>query len=35
LIWSPLWLSKFTMGPFEWLWRRLSYGRDLPLRRTA
>lgn len=35
LIWSPLWLSKFTMGPFEWLWRRLSYGRDLPLRRMA
>ena len=35
LIWSPLWLSRFTMGPFEWLWRRLSYGRDLPLRRTA
>jgi len=35
LIWSPLWLSKFTMGPFEWLWRRLSYGRGLPLRRTA
>lgn len=35
LIWSPLWLSKFTMGPLEWLWRRLSYGRGLPLRRTA
>lgn len=25
LIWSPLWLSRFEMGPFEWLWRRLSY----------
>lgn len=35
LIWSPLWLSKFAMGPFEWLWRRLSYGRDLPLRRAS
>jgi uncharacterized protein len=33
LIWSPLWLARFRMGPFEWLWRRLSYGRDLPLRR--
>ena len=33
LIWSPLWLSMFRMGPLEWLWRRLSYGRDLPLRR--
>lgn len=35
LIWSPLWLSRFRMGPLEWLWRRLSYGRDLPLRREA
>lgn len=35
LIWSPMWLSRFTMGPFEWLWRRLSYGRDLPLRRAG
>lgn len=34
LVWSPLWLSRFTMGPFEWVWRRLSYGRDIPLRRT-
>lgn len=35
LIWSPLWLSRFNMGPLEWVWRRLSYGRPLPLRRTA
>ena len=35
LIWSPLWLSRFRMGPLEWLWRRLSYGRDLPLRRET
>jgi len=35
LIWSPLWLSRFRMGPLEWLWRRLSYGHDLPLRRNA
>ncbi|MBY0565276.1 MAG: DUF418 domain-containing protein [Hyphomonadaceae bacterium] len=26
LIWSPLWLSRFSMGPLEWVWRRLSYG---------
>jgi uncharacterized protein len=26
LIWSPLWLSRFKMGPLEWVWRRLSYG---------
>lgn len=33
LIWSPLWLSRFRYGPFEWVWRRLSYGGPLPLRR--
>ena len=33
LIWSPLWLSVFTMGPFEWLWRCLTYGRWVPLRK--
>jgi uncharacterized protein len=33
LVWSPLWLSRFAMGPLEWIWRRLSYGRALPLRR--
>ena len=26
LIWSPLWLSRFSYGPVEWLWRRLTYG---------
>ncbi|MFC7377904.1 DUF418 domain-containing protein [Brevundimonas sp. GCM10030266] len=32
LIWSPLWLSRFSMGPLEWLWRCLTYGRWVPLR---
>jgi uncharacterized protein len=31
LAWSPLWLSRFRMGPLEWAWRRLSYRRPLPL----
>lgn len=35
LIWSPLWLSRFRMGPLEWLWRCLSYGRRVPLLRSA
>ena len=35
LIWSPLWLARFRMGPLEWLWRCLSYGRWIPLIRTA
>ncbi|KQW81862.1 DUF418 domain-containing protein [Brevundimonas sp. Root1279] len=33
LIWSPLWLSVFQMGPLEWLWRCLTYGRMVPLRK--
>jgi uncharacterized protein len=31
LIWSPLWLSVFSMGPLEWAWRCLTYGRMVPL----
>ncbi len=29
LVWSPLWLSRYSMGPLEWVWRRLSYGKGL------
>lgn len=31
LVWSPLWLSRFQMGPLEWVWRCLTYGRRVPL----
>lgn len=31
LLWSPLWLARFEMGPLEWLWRRLSYGRPIAI----
>lgn len=31
LIWSPLWLSVFAMGPLEWLWRCLTYKRWVPI----
>lgn len=31
LIWSPLWLSAFQMGPLEWVWRCLTYGRMVPI----
>ena len=33
IVWSPLWLSVFSMGPFEWIWRCLTYGRWVPLRK--
>lgn len=35
IVWSPLWLSRFQMGPFEWAWRCLTYGRHVPLRKGA
>ncbi|MEO1136007.1 MAG: DUF418 domain-containing protein, partial [Pseudomonadota bacterium] len=31
LAWSPIWLMVFRFGPFEWLWRTLTYGRLQPL----
>jgi uncharacterized protein len=31
LIWSPLWLSTFAMGPLEWVWRCLTYKRWVPI----
>ncbi len=33
LIASPIWLKHFRFGPFEWLWRSLSYWRLQPLRK--
>lgn len=33
IIWSPLWLRAFRFGPFEWLWRSLTYWKLQPLLR--
>jgi uncharacterized protein len=33
LIWSPLWMARFRFGPFEWLWRTLTYWKLQPIRR--
>lgn len=30
---SVLWLSRFQYGPMEWLWRTLTYGQRIALRR--
>ena len=31
---SVWWLQYFRFGPFEWVWRSLTYGRREPLRRA-
>ncbi|NJL04220.1 MAG: DUF418 domain-containing protein [Chloroflexaceae bacterium] len=35
VIFSRWWLQHFRMGPLEWLWRSLSYGKTTPLRRVV
>jgi uncharacterized protein len=35
LWYSPVWLARFRFGPFEWLWRSLTYGQRLPIRLAA
>ncbi|MBE9492007.1 MAG: DUF418 domain-containing protein, partial [Bacteroidetes bacterium] len=32
IIFSNLWLKKFRFGPFEWLWRSLTYMRFQPMK---
>jgi uncharacterized protein len=32
---SMLWLSRFRFGPFEWLWRTLTYGKVQPMSKQA
>jgi uncharacterized protein len=29
---SRWWLSRFRLGPVEWVWRSLTYGELMPLR---
>ncbi len=33
MIASPIWLHYFRFGPFEWLWRSLTYWKMQPMRR--
>ncbi len=35
LFMSYWWLRRFRFGPFEWLWRTLTYGRRQPMRITS
>ena len=34
LVYSPFWLRHFRFGPFEWVWRSLTYWQVQPLRRA-
>jgi uncharacterized protein len=34
LITSPIWLKYFQFGPFEWLWRSLTYGKKQAFRNS-
>ncbi|SEM89903.1 uncharacterized protein SAMN02800694_2070 [Luteibacter sp. UNCMF331Sha3.1] len=35
LIAANLWMRAFLMGPLEWVWRSLTYGRRMPMRRSG
>lgn len=35
LLVSPFWLRYFKLGPLEWLWRTLTYGRRQPMWRAT
>ena len=35
LMTSPIWLTYYRFGPFEWIWRSLTYMERQPMRRRA
>jgi uncharacterized protein len=35
LIASAIWLRYFRFGPFEWVWRSLTYAKAQPMKREA
>lgn len=35
LFFSAWWLARFRMGPLEWAWRALTYGKREPFRRSS
>ena len=34
ILFSTTWMKRFRFGPFEWLWRSMTYGARQPLRRS-
>jgi uncharacterized protein len=35
IVLSSIWLAYFRFGPVEWVWRQLTYGRRMELRKSA
>ena len=35
LWWSPIWLRHYRFGPFEWVWRSLTFWRRQPMTRST
>ena len=35
VVYSNWWFKHFNYGPMEWLWRQLTYGKRLPLRKVV
>jgi uncharacterized protein len=35
LFFSHYWLKKYRFGPMEWLWRSMTYGRSMPMKREG
>jgi len=33
IVWSHIWLHYFLFGPFEWLWRSLTYWKKQPFKK--
>ena len=34
IVLAMLWLNYYSFGPLEWLWRSLTYGKFLPMRKN-
>jgi uncharacterized protein len=32
---SQLWLTRFSYGPLEWIWRQLTYWKWVPIRNAT
>ncbi len=35
IVFATVWLNRFKYGPFEWIWRSLTYGKMQPMRKEA